>query len=120
MTRRSPAAFRSPTASELPGGGWFEPTTPVGFEIADVEPRSFLAMTRTRIVRPVSLSRISYSGSFAPWISLQLSPLALQRSQTNEYVIGSSPAHWPRFAVRTLPTTAVPEIDGSVVLTGLL
>ena len=26
----------------------------------------------------------------------------------------------PRFALRTLPTTAEPEIDGSVVLTGLL
>src|SRR3972149_9115656 len=106
MTRGSPAALRSPTATELPGGGgggWFEPTMPVAFEIAEVEPRSFLAMTRTRIVRPVSLSRISYSGSLAPWISLQLSPLSLQRSQTNEQVIGSSPPPRPRFALRAAP-----------------
>ena len=56
--------------------------------------------------------------SFSPWISLQLSPLSLQRSQTNEYVIGWSPAHWPRLASSVLPTLAVPEIDGSVVFTG--
>ena len=60
-TRRSPAAFRSPTG--IPplegGGGWFDPTTPVGFEIAEVEPRSLRAMTRTRIVLPESASRTS-------------------------------------------------------------
>ena len=58
-TRRSPAAFSSLTGRPPPGfgGGWFEPTTPVGFEMADVEPRSLRAMTRTRMVRPLSASR---------------------------------------------------------------
>src|SRR5687768_8639515 len=40
-TRRSPPALSSltGTAPVAGGGGWFEPTTPVGFEMAEVEPR---------------------------------------------------------------------------------
>src|SRR5918992_3340807 len=52
-TRRSPAARRFPTATELPGGGGggsFDPTLAVGFESAEREPASFRAVTRTRIV----------------------------------------------------------------------
>src|SRR5262245_5970390 len=103
-TRRSPAACSELTDSEPPvlppPPLLLPPTVDVGFEIADVEPRSFRAVTRTRSVRPVSASRTTYSVSFALGISLQLSPWALQRSQTYEYVIGSSPAHSPRFACR--------------------
>ena len=110
---------RSTGSAPDEGGGCVPPPmTPVGFEIADVVPRSLRAPTRTRIVRPRSASRTSYSVSVAPWISLQLSPWALQRSQTYEYVIGWSPAHSPRLAWRTLPTAAVPEMDGSFVFVG--
>ena len=40
------------------GGGWFEPTTPVGFEIADAEPRSFRAVTRTRSATGVGVPHL--------------------------------------------------------------
>ena len=41
--------------------------------------------------------------SVAPWISLQLSPAALHRSQANANVRGWSPAQSPRFACSRLP-----------------
>src|SRR5262249_24074532 len=55
-TSRSPAACRLPTGSEPPGegGGVPPPTTPVWFEIADVDPRSLRAVTRIRKVLPLS------------------------------------------------------------------
>src|SRR5262245_10166226 len=79
-TRRSPPALSDSTETELPvGGGVPPPTAPVWFDSADREPTSFRAVTRTRSVRPVSLSTTRYWLSVAPLISLQLSPAALQR-----------------------------------------
>src|SRR5437867_12577716 len=80
-TRRSPVAFRLSTGTEFPaGGGVFARTWSVGFEIADFVPASFRAVTRTRNVRPTSLSTTTYWLSVAPLISPQLLPLELQRS----------------------------------------
>jgi hypothetical protein len=53
-------------------------------EIADLLPLSFLAVTRTRSVRPTSFCVTTYWLSFAPLISLQSAPLVLHRSHWNE------------------------------------
>ena len=60
------------------------PTALVGFEIAEVEPRSLRPVTFTRRVWPLSAGLTVYEVSFAPGISLQLSPWASQRSHVNE------------------------------------
>jgi hypothetical protein len=56
--------------------------------MADRVPLSFLAVTRTRSVRPTSFCVTTYWLSVAPLISPQFPPLASQRSQRNTNVIG--------------------------------
>ena len=50
-------------------------TTPVGVEVAERELRLFLAVTRTRKVRPMSTAFTRYVLPVAPLMSAQLPPL---------------------------------------------
>jgi hypothetical protein len=54
-------------------------TSAVGFEVADVEPPVFVAVTTTRIVKPMSPAVSRYVGLVAEAMFVQPLPLTLQR-----------------------------------------
>ena len=116
-TRRSPAALRSPTGSEPLGGGCCPPppTTPVGLEMAD-EPRSLRGHAHADRAPPVVLDhvlRVGRAGDLAAVLALGAAAQPLERVR-DRLVAGPLAA----VRLRRLPTAAVPEIDGSAVLTG--
>jgi len=60
-----------------------------------------------------------YTTFFAFAITLQFAPVASQRSQTNDVLIGRSPLKVPMSAVSWRPVVSVPLIAGAFATLGL-
>src|SRR5205809_299318 len=94
------------------------PTTAVGTEVDEAEPRAFRAVTRTRRDVPSSAALRRYVFAVAPPISEQLAPVRSHRRQWYENVNGWAPTQAPLSAVSVWPTCGVPEIVGGLAFRG--
>ncbi len=97
-------------------------TTAVAFEATVFEPSAFDAVTRTRRRRSTSAVATTYFVVVAPPIAAQSAPEGSppprgQRTHWYAKVVGE-PVHEPWLAVSSEPTTALPLIRGSAVLSG--
>jgi hypothetical protein len=90
-------------------------TTPVGWDMAGVEPPTFVAVTTTRTESSTSLSPSVYVDLVAP--GMPEHPLLAQSCHWYVKLVGLFP-QVPREAVSVLPSMAVPLIVGSETLTG--
>jgi len=110
----------SPFGSLIAPGGRpaVEETSAVGAETLVRWPAAFLAVTRNRIVWPVSLSFSVYALSRWPASSTQLLPTGSQRTHWNENVIGWTPDHVPGSPWSVEPGLGVPVIDGALAAFG--
>src|SRR5438105_12691658 len=80
--RRSARGYRPRWTSRSgypAGGGLSGGTTPVGAEVAEAEPYTFVALTTTSSVKPASPGAITYVCAVAPGIGTQFAPAASQR-----------------------------------------
>ena len=75
-------------------------TGAVGAELAFPEPPAFVAVTRTRMVEPISSSSSSYVASSPPESGAQLEPDSSQRCHSYAYDVGA-PLHVPVLALRS-------------------
>jgi hypothetical protein len=92
-------------------------TVPDGADRTVAEPAPFVAVTRTRRRNPTSSAVSGYVLDVAPGTSVQLVPVASQRTHWYAYVAWE-PLHVPGSAVRVCPSRGVPEIVGGAVLSG--
>jgi hypothetical protein len=81
-------------------------------------PALLVALIPTRIVVPTKVGVSPNVVPVAPVTFEQLPPDVLQDSHCGANVIGVNPLHVPSTAVRVLPSSAVPVIDGTTLLTG--
>jgi hypothetical protein len=100
------------------GAGGAE-TWGVGDEVAMLVPFLLLAVTATRMVNPTSPEPSKSVCAVAPLTGAHASPLFEQRSHWKLYVL-VGPFQVPVFAVRVVPTSGWPLIDGRPPLTGAL
>src|SRR5581483_6188825 len=91
-------------------------TTPVGADVARVEPNEFRARTSTRIVCPTSSVPSCRVGPVD--VSRQSLPEASQRRHWKVNEIGPAPVQVPEVALTVSPCLIVPATVGSAVLTG--
>jgi hypothetical protein len=92
-------------------------TTSVGREVAVPDPELFVAVTMTRSRWPTSAAARVYRLLVAPPIGAQLPPAVSHRCHTYENDFGAF-LQLPLLAVRTEPSVADPEIEGSDVFAG--
>jgi hypothetical protein len=105
------------TGSAVLVGAAGDVTTAVGAELAEAEPRAFVAVTTDRTVCPTSPDPRGWRRVVAPAITTQFAPVLSQSSHLYLYDVGLF-AHVPVVVVKVCPLTDDPLTTGAPVLTG--